>query len=440
MADNTQLNANVTSGDIVATDDIGGVKHQRVKMEYGDDGSATDVSHANPMPITHTLPFLDAFGRHRVSMPFDVFEVQHQYNTQPLIWDDTVSGTGAITHLPNESSVRLSTGGTASGAKAMRTTKQYFRYKPGKSQLVLMTGNIGALKSNVRQRIGFYNDNNGLFFEQDGTNLKTVVRTYTSGSPVDNTTNQSSWNIDTLDGAGPSGLTLDMSKTQIFVFDFQWLGAGRVRFGFIIDGNLVYCHEANHANSLAVVYMTTANLPMRYDIENTGVAASSTNLTQICDAVISEGGQETSGLPFSVGNGATIISVTTQRALLSIRRKSTFNSITNTGLVIPQSFEVYSQDVDVYYEIIHGTTLGGSPSYSSVNADSLVEYDVAGTTITGGRVIKSGYVPAGNKGSGAGAGLLSKLTLSNSDVLTIAVTSLVGATDCGASINWTEVY
>ncbi len=440
MADNTQLNANVTSGDTIATDDIGGVKHQRVKIEYGADGSATDVSHNNPLPITPISSLLDAFGRQRVSAPFDVFEVQHQYNTQPLVWTDSTSGNGAITHLPNESSVELSTGGTASGDKAMRTSKQYFRYKPGKSQLVLMTGVMGVLKSDVRQRIGLYDDNNGLFFEQDGTNLKAVVRSSTSGSPVDTAVNQSSWNLDTLDGTGPSGITLDMSKTQILVFDFQWLGVGRVRFGFVIDGNLIYCHQSNHANVLTSVYMTTANLPLRYDIENTDTAASSTDLIQICSAVISEGGQETRGLPFAIGNGATTISVTTRRALLSIRLKSTFNSIANNGLVVPRDFEVFSQDVDAYYEVVHGGTLGGSPSYTSVDANSIVEYDVAGTTVTGGRTVQSGYITTGDKAAGGMAGLLSKLPLNNTDILTIAVTSLSGATDCGASITWTEVY
>jgi hypothetical protein len=49
MVDNTTLNAG-SGGDTIASDDIGGVKHQRVKVEYGADGSATDVSNATPLP------------------------------------------------------------------------------------------------------------------------------------------------------------------------------------------------------------------------------------------------------------------------------------------------------------------------------------------------------------------------------------------------------
>lgn len=52
MADNTQLNqAAAPLGDIIATDDIGGIKHQRVKIEVGADGTAQDVADGRPMPV-----------------------------------------------------------------------------------------------------------------------------------------------------------------------------------------------------------------------------------------------------------------------------------------------------------------------------------------------------------------------------------------------------
>lgn len=442
MADNTQLNLG-SGGDLIASDDIGGIKHQRIKMEYGGDGTATEVSWFNPIPVDFDSASHDAFGRHRVSSPLTIFEVQHQYNEQPLIWNDATVGGGTVTHLPDESSVRLRVG-TASGDQVVRRTKRNFRYLPGKSQLIYLTSNMGAAKTNVSQRIGYFDDNDGIFFEQTGSGISVVRRTSTSGSVVNNSVPQASWNIDTLDGNGPSGLTIDPSLVQIFVIDLQWLGAGRVRVGVDIGGAVIYCHEFLHANILGTVYMKTANLPISYEIENTGTTASNTDMIVTCCAVISEGGIEKEGYPFSVNNGTTAISVTTRRAILSIRRKSTFNSLTNNGLVLPSSHLVFSGSENVFYEIVHGGTLGGTPSWTSVDPDSIVEYDVAGTTVTGGKVIDSGYIPATSQGNsviaGVEQGLLSKLSLTNGEIISLVVTSLSTATDVYGSINWHEVY
>lgn len=442
MADNTQINKKQTCGDFIATDDILGIKHQRVKVQYGGDGTAVDVNAFNGLPIEYLERDHDAFGRHRVSNPFDVFEVQHEYNTNPLIWADTPVGGATIAHLPNESSVRMRCG-TASGDSAVRQSKRYFRYKPGKSQMIVMTANIGTKKANVRQRLGLFDANDGVLFRQDSSNLGVCVRSSTSGSVVDTIVNQSAWNVDTMDGNGPSGINIDTSKAQIFVMDLQWLGVGRVRFGFSIGGQIFYCHEVNHANVLSTVYMRTANLPLRYEIENTGTSASNTDLIQICASIASEGGVEISGFPFSVGNGITPVALTTRLAVLSVRLKSTFNGINNTGLVVPSSVELFTDTKPVYFEVIHGGTLGGAPAWNSVDGDSLLEFDVAGTTVTGGHAVETGYVPSAGTGTnktGFAKELLSKIPLTNSDILTIAATSLSTGTNVFSSLSWTEIY
>ena len=224
----------------------------------------------------------DAFGRVRVSDPATLFDSQHQYTSQPLYWGEQATGTGAATHLPNEASVRLSTGGTASGAKMYRRTKAYFRYQPGKSQFIAMTFVLGAATNNLRRRVGYYDSHNGIFVEQTGSGASVVRRTYTSGSAVDNVVAQDSWSIDRFDGTGPSGVTLDWTKTQILVIDLQWLGVGRVRVGFYVNGVLYYAHEFLNANNLSLVYMTSANLPLGYEIENTGITAGTNTMDCIC--------------------------------------------------------------------------------------------------------------------------------------------------------------
>src|SRR5579863_8450224 len=186
-----------------------------------------------------------------------------------------------------------------------------------------MTGFLGAIKTNVAQRIGYFDANDGVFFYQDGTNLGVAVRTSTSGSPVTTLIPQSTWNIDKLDGTGSSGITITTANTQIFVIDLQWLGTGRVRFGFDIGGVIVYCHAINNANAGETSpYMNTGSLPCRYEITNTGTAASTTTMKAICTSVISEGGAEiVGGLQFSASNGTTTVGVTTRRPVLSIAPK-----------------------------------------------------------------------------------------------------------------------
>jgi len=330
---------------------------------------------------------LDAFGRLRVSQPKTIFDSSLVHTEEKLFWTESLTGSGTSTHLTNEAAMRL-TVSTASGDKAIRQTRQSFRYQPGKSHQIFITGVMGVVKSNVRQRIGYFNENNGLFWEQDGTNLKVVRRTKTSGSVVDNIINQSSWNIDKLDGTGTSGITLDMSKAQIMLIDFQWLGVGRARMGFVIHGNLVYCHEFNQANIGSVVYMATGSLPIRYEIENTGITASSTDLKAICSSVLSEGGHDPLGLIMSVNTGINELQVTsTETPVVSIR----LDPAKIGASIVPIEFHLLVVDnADTRWQIFHNPTLTGA-SWVSAGTDSVTQKDISATAISGGTLVASGY-------------------------------------------------
>jgi hypothetical protein len=382
-----------------------------------------------------------------MSAPVSTFESQFNYDLEPLKYSNSTNGAGAITHLPNESAAQLSTGGTTSGDYAIMQTKRYHRYQTGKSQLILMTGNLGAGKANVRQRVGYFDAGNGLFFEQTETAKKIVVRTSTSGSPVDTAVSQSSWNLDTLDGTGASGITIDWAMSQIFMIDFEWLGTGRVRFGFIVDGLPVYCHEVLNANSITTVYMTTANLPVRTEIENTGTAASTTTLKRFCTSVISEGGvQEDIIYQFSAGRGVTSLGVTTRRPVLSLRPSVTFNSITNRGHVSFSELGILATTNNCLWELVLGGTLTGA-SWANFDATySIADIDTSATAISGGVVIDRGWAIAG-LGASAGRGestAANNLELYNDfagttpDILSVVCTSFTGTANINALIKWGE--
>lgn len=410
-----------------------------------DDNPFTSVAYADS-------PFIDAFARLRVSNPLTLHDSQLQMNLQPTIWHSVLVGGGTATHLPNEASCRLRVG-TASGDKVTRQTKEYFRYKSGKSQLIVMTGVLGQMKTNVTQSIGYFDNNNGVFFDCDGAELGVTIRSKSTGSIVNDRKLQSEWNLDKMDGTGKSGVKLDMTKSQIFFFDLEWLGVGRVRCGFFIDGLPIYCNEFNNSNFLDKAYMTTANLPVRYEIENTGVSASQSDMKQICSSVISEGGgKSTEELSFNANNGTTTHAVTAAEVVLAIRPKLLFNSIENREKIIPRDVTMLVTTNDCFWQVIQGGTLTGEVDgdWTDINAtNSGIEQLIKeAVTIAGGRVIASGYALSGvgNNSNRTIKEINDKepLTLSfdgtEAEVLALVCTALSGTSNILANIDGDEIY
>jgi len=298
--------------------------------------------------------------------------------------------------------------------------------------------------------VGYFDAQNGIFLEQTSAGLYFVTRSYATGQAVDTRVAQADWNGDRLDGTGASGIALDPTKAQIIAFDMEWLGVGGIACGFVIDNEFRLAHLFKHANILATVYMTTANLPLRYEIANTGTAGAAATLLQICNDVISSGGFEAEGgYPFSAGNGATGISVTTRRPVASIAPKLTFSDITNRGTILPESVEIFATGKDVSWELIYKGTLTDA-SYASVSANSIANVDVAASAISNGERIASGYIAAGGTGGGGRdtgeATILSRLPLTldidgaNPIPLSVVATAIGGTAVVYAALKWRELY
>lgn len=393
---------------------------------------------------------LDAFGNQRTSSPMSLFDTQFQYiDFDNLTWNKKVSGTASITHLPNESSIRLNVGNT-NGDHIIWQSKRYIRYQAGKSQKIMMTSVLGDPVVGRTKRNGYFDADNGIFFEQTGTTIAVVLRSKTTGVVVENRVLQADWNYDKMDGTGPSGITLDSSKSQILFIDLEWLSVGRVRVGFVIGGTIHYVHFFDHANITNSAYMTTANLPIRYEVFNTADTAESGSIKAICCSVQSEGGFVEEGyFPSSANNGITPIIVTTRRPILSIRPKATFNDIVNRGDINPLDGLITTSSNNALVEIVAGGTLsGGAGAWISAGDHSIVEYNVDRTGITGGRVVESFYVTAGtgqNRGSISDS-LKTRVPLTldidgNNPVnLSIVVTSLGGNASVLGAMNWREIF
>jgi hypothetical protein len=251
---------------------------------------------------TQTSSAYDAFGRLRTSNPLTIFDSANIMSKNDL-FDESLTGAGAVTYTANKSTVNLNVT-TASGDKVIRQSKRVMTYQPGKSLLNLNTFVMAEQTANLEQRVGMFDANNGIFFEDTGTGYQIVRRTYVTGSAVDTAVAQSSWNGDKLDGTGESGYTLDPTKATIMFMDFEWLGMGSVRVGFVIDGKFIVAHKFLNANNLDTVYMQSANLPIRYEIETTGIIDSASTLQQVCSTTMIEGGYAPQGLRQSIGTAS----------------------------------------------------------------------------------------------------------------------------------------
>jgi hypothetical protein len=425
--------------------------------------NSAPVSSSNPLPVTGTVSIsttssasvtfppiaTDAFGRLRTSSPLTLFDSSHRYRDNNL-WSGLVIGTGStVGFITAQGLVNISIGTTA-GCSVIRETTKVFSYQPGKSLQVLNTFIMNPAKANLRQRVGYFGADNGMYLELDGSTLYFAERSLSTGTTT--RVAQSDWNIDTMLGAGhlnPSGVTLDISKAQILWMDIEWLGLGTVRLGFVVDGKFIHCHSFHHANLITSTYITTASLPLRYEISNTGITTSASTLKQVCSTVISEGGYELRGLQQAIGTPITapktLTTAGTFYPIVSLRLKTTALdaivimtalSLMGTGNGINYNWQVRAT----------GTTTGGS--WVSAGADSGVEYNLTGTSYAGGRILASGFLNSSNQGSPSIDILkeaLFKFQLERNSLtstpfeLTLLATAATNGEQIFASMDWEEI-
>lgn len=404
-----------------------------------------------------TLPdsYMGISDAQRVAEEITQFDTQFNYNKGDLFWGETNNGGGSASHNANQSVVDLSVA-TANGDRITRQTHMHFRYQPGVPTVIEQSFIGQAHKAGVRFRLGAFFANDGLYLEQieNGGNqeLAFVIRSSTTGSPAEaKRVIQSSWNLDTLDGNGGSGKTLDMTKCNLFLIEFKWLGAGPVRMGFEIDGQRIWAHRFNNQD-IAVPYMATGNLPLAIELENTAAPASGSTVKQVCAVIRSQGGKPYKELP------GLILAAGTQdedkdiddddfKPVFSIRPKATFGGKTNYAHIITVALEAFgSSSDDIVWQLRYGGTLTGD-SFVDVNATfSAVQCDKSATAISGGLVLSEFY---GERKTVASSKLLSdeskaSLTLKvdgSAPVLSLCAKNLSnGGAKAYAGMQWKELH
>ena len=411
--------------------------------------ATVDTTKGFPVTFAASTNF-DAFGRLRVSSPMTLFDSSHRYKDNNL-WSTLSANGGSVSFNPSQGLMELNVTNTA-GASAIRETTKVFSYQPGKSLLVMNTFVMASSATNLRQRVGYFGDQNGIYFQLDDGNISIVKRSLVTGSIVESVISRSNWNGDKLDGTGSSGIVLDINKAQILWSDIEWLGVGTVRVGFCINGQFIVCHSFHHANIIDSTYITTASLPLRQEIINKGATVGSRTMKQICSTVISEGGYELRGLQQAVS-----IPITAPRTfavagtfypIISIRLKTTPDRL--DAIVILTALSILGQGNGTNYNWqvrASGITTGGS--WVDAGVDSAVEYNITGTSYAGGRILASGFLNASNQAS-PNLDILKEalfkfqlernnLTKTPFELTLVAATDTTNGSGMFASMDWEEV-
>jgi hypothetical protein len=389
---------------------------------------------------------LDAFQRLRVSNPFTLFDSSTLYKDNGR-FDTYINGGGSTGCSTGTSVVTLNVN-TANADQVLRQSFRVFPYQPGKSLLVLSSFAMETPKTNLTQRVGYFNSQNGVYFECANTGYNMVLRSCPTGTTIiERRIPQNKWNVDRLNGEGKSGIILDGSKSQIFIADFEWLGVGNVRTGFVINGNITYCHIFYNANFINSTYMQTATLPISYQIFNTGITTSSSTLKQICSTVMSEGGYQAKSNSFYIGPGLnlTLKTVATAPTITPIASIRLINGRTS-AIVIPNEINILVNTTDVvsYYLILNPTLT--SSNFSSYSTISNVQTDTSATALTGGRIIRQGFLSSSRIKENINLNdpdlfnyQLGMSINGTSDIITLAANSAGSTANIYATLGWTEL-
>lgn len=408
-------------------------RYEVVMLAAGKDGSVVEAT--NPLPVTGAdggslLVSLggtnvDAFGRLRVSNTFTLFDSAFRYADNDK-FDTSLTGSGTKTYNSTYNSVDLAV--TANADAVVRETKRVFPYQPGKSLLILTTFTMNTPTANLKQRVGYFGAQNGIFLETDGTGIYIVKR----NGGTDTRVAKADWNGNTMS-------TLDLSKSQIFFVDIEWLGVGSVRTGFVIDGEFIVAHTFHHANIVAGTYMQTAVLPVRYEISSTGAAGT---LRQICSSVMSEGGYQGNSQYYFGTNaptaGVDLGTSGTLTPLVSIKLKSSQLD----AIILPSEISVISlSNQNIRYQLLLNPTLTGA-SFAD-HAASQCQVDTTASALSGGTILQQGFIT--NNGLVEVGGLdnfnfqLGRTLSGTSDVITLAALGFSNNVKAVASLAWFQL-
>lgn len=354
---------------------------------------AIDIQGSASVRFAEGQPILAGFGSLKTSGERVLGVYESSLDSYESLFSTVTANGGELTYSPSESSEILSVTGS-NGSSAKTTTNRYHYYLPGSANVFKGTFSFGdSGKTGNHRSFGPFDSNDGCFFQLYDTTLYVCIRSSVSGSVIDTKVPQSLWNVDKLDGTGKSGYNIDITKINVFWLDYQWLGAGRVRFGvFAPDGSRITCHRFENAGAFTVPYMRTGTLPLSFENVNHAATGSSSEIRAVCMAMYTEGTHEDYTFWRYADAEVNAVTCTTNTTLLSIRATPTVNGKHNSVIIYPETLNVYSDQpvaVTIWQETdVTGGTWNTLGSIAEQNTTGLV-------SITNAQRFKTLYFDSG---------------------------------------------
>lgn len=336
-------------------------------------------------------PNIDAFGRLRTAAVQNLLDIKHVYDKNPLQVNEVTAGTATSIFNQEYARVRMST--SSNNDLVIRQTKTHPIYQPGKSQLFEGSFSNFQLETNVIKRVGCFTSTtastynsvfDGFFLESNGLSNTISFQIWRSGTTIFSAST-TTWRTNEFD---PTNLI--WSNTQLMTVDYQWLGVGRLRFGLALSGQTIYFTEHNCSNNESLVYMSSPNQPIRYEIRQVGVGSGSFDM--LCSQVSTEGALN--GLYSTVGvvhsSTATLDTSGTKYPYVGYRLKQSYKSVTSQY----SSLSILNTSNDNYLVTIeYNPTLSATPTWTDIpNSPFQYSLGVGATTITSSGHIMSSLI------------------------------------------------
>lgn len=443
MTSNVTLNlATVGGGSTIATEDIGGIQFQRVKLALGASGQDLgDVSGSNPMVVEMGGASVSAFGDLITSENTPLIQLDFVYGINTQTGTSTIVTTGVVD--TNASRLRIQTGTGAAGSGVFNSKKSA-RYRAGQGVTARFTAAFNAGVASSVQTVGIGTAADGYFFGYNGVAYGILHRNNGSETWI----LQTAWNGDKCSGTGTSGFTLAPAFGNVYQIRYPYLGYGAITFWILNStGRWILCHTIQYPNTTATTQLSNPNMYFYAQAVNTG---STTNLTIYCGSVgiLLSGVRSYASFPkWAYDNNKS--TVTAETNLFSLKNCTTYNGVTNFGQLRINSISVGSSAINAItvIRLRIGATLGGTATYAAVSGttadngvtitsgSSIASANTVHTTATGGTYIYNLSL------SGAGTAVIDltpfDIFIAPTEILTISGFASASAT-ISASANWTE--
>jgi hypothetical protein len=334
-------------------------------------------------------------NRLKVSPYQTVFFNTFQYGKETDIWDERVVGIGTATHNTSTSNIVMEVGSTA-GSKVIRQTKNVMRYVPGRSATLAFAIRLEQPQVGIRRRFGLFDENDGVYFEDDGGTYAYVIRSSVTGITSETRVFRDEWNGEKFDGNGYTGVVADPTKQQMISINYEWYGAGIVQFNWLIKNETIHSHTFDNSNTNPGVWCSTPFLPIRVEIENVTGVAGTHYIYQGSNSLLQEGEPEKLGTLLSFTNpitGTTMPSANTFYPIISLRLKS--NDL--SAVMLLRTLQAATNDnTNIYWRLIENATLTGGTWVNHPDPNSFMQYNITQTAVSGGTTILNGFVVGGS--------------------------------------------